>query len=64
MDLAPQSIPSWGDLIEMFIHEFMRPGMEPYIPWNTDPLRQPPQQQTCEGFEGPPDQVITQMLDS
>lgn len=43
MDLVPQNIPSWGHLIEMFIHEFMGLGMEPYDPWNTDPLRQPPQ---------------------
>lgn len=39
MDLTPQSIHSWGHLIKMFIHEFMRPGMEPYDPWNIDPLR-------------------------
>lgn len=26
--------------------------MEPYDPWNTDPLRQPPQQQTYKGFVG------------
>lgn len=44
MDLAPQSILSFSYFIEMFIHEFMRSGMEPYDPWNIDPLRQLPQQ--------------------
>lgn len=31
-----------GHLIEIVIHEFMRLGMEPYDPQNTNPLRQPP----------------------
>lgn len=42
MDLALQNIPSWGHLIEMFIHEFIRLNMELYNPWNTNPMRQPP----------------------
>lgn len=37
--------------------------MEPYDTWNTDSLRQPKQQQTYEGFEGSPNQIIMQMLD-
>lgn len=38
--------------------------MEPYDPWNADPLRQPPWQQTYEEFEGVFDQIIAQLLDS
>lgn len=64
MDLASQSIPSWGYLIKMFIHQFMRSGMEPYDHWNMDPLRQTPQQQTYEEFDGALNQIIVQLLNS
>lgn len=48
MDLASRSIPSQSYFIEIFIHEFMRPGMEP---------------QTYEWFNSSLNQIIAQVLD-